>query len=150
MPNRDFHDITSTVVGGGYGLYRSSGQSDGARLLETFGAAAGGLLGGRVPDTLDPPTSPRHRGRAHSFVVAGMLVQFCAEDLPKWQHYCRERADQFAMRRRQCPAGSFDELTLALAEAFWRTLAGFLAGLPAGYLTHLGLDACTPACINVS
>ncbi len=148
MPNRDVHDVTGALAGEVTALYRSNGQTDGARLLEAFGGIGGGMAGSRLPDILDPPTSPAHRKGAHS-VVAAALVQLCAARVPEWQQKCRELADRFAVRRRECVAGSLDEFVFALAEMFCRMAAGFLAGLPAGHGTHLGLDAFTPAGINL-
>lgn len=149
MPNRPFHTATSTPAGIAYSWELSAGQPDHARILEAIGGGFGGYAGGRAPDALDPPTCPTHRGRAHSFAVAVTLVAACQTMVPIWQQKCREQADQFAARRAQCVAGSGEALLLGIAEAFWRMLAGCLAGFPAGYLTHLGFDALTPACINI-
>lgn len=38
-----------------------------ARLNEIVEVGVVGAIGGTVPDILEPPTNPRHRGTAHSF-----------------------------------------------------------------------------------
>ncbi|MGH7593271.1 MAG: hypothetical protein ACRELE_05405 [Gemmatimonadales bacterium] len=150
MPNRPFHVVTSTTAGAVYSWQRSGGQPDGARALETLGGSIGGYLGGRAPDCLDPPClGPRHRGHAHSITVAATLVGVGAAAIPEWQQHCRARADGFAAKRAACTPGSGEAIWLAIAEAFWRMLAGLLAGFLAGYLMHLATDACTPSSLGV-
>lgn len=149
MPNRNVHLITSGTAGGLLALHRSGGQPEPAQMCEVVGGIAGGCIGGRAPDILDPPTSPRHRGRAHSLAVGGGLINLSLDDLEGWQQTCRRWADGFATKQAACPAGSAERFLLGLAEIGCRLLAGFVAGLFAGYLTHLTLDALTPSCINV-
>lgn len=149
MSNRDVHMVTSGLAGLGYSLYQSRAEQDGAKLTEALGGLSGGAIGGRMPDLLDPPTSPRHRGRAHSIAAAGICVQLCSSRLPEAQQWCRLRADEYARRRTIAAVGSWEEVTLAVAEFFFRWLAGATAGLLAGYMTHLALDAGTPCGINI-
>ena len=40
-------------------------------LIEAAGGAAGGWLGARLPDMIDPPTSPRHRSIGHGIIPTG-------------------------------------------------------------------------------
>jgi hypothetical protein len=76
--------------------------------------------------------------------------------------FCRQQADQKAKERKTLqttpdpqqpnlfiasPNSSLAQLWLSLCEIFWRALAGFANGLPAGYISHLVLDAGTPRSI---
>ena len=80
-------------------------------------ALACGWVGARLPDWIEPPRSPRHRGFWHSKTLAGMLLVLSG-----------------------LLAGGF-LLDQARPEVFiFRTAALFLS---VGYLTHLGLDLLT-------
>ena len=146
MPNRPVHIATSTPAGAGYALYKAYDQNGLARILETAGGAFGGYLGGILPDSIDPPSHPGHCAFAHGFcpVVASTVVW--NQDIDDWQNHFRQLADQHAYWR----ARSTDFAASAwhaCAEWVFRLLSGFLAGIGAGYLTHVVLDSATPRCL---
>ena len=116
MPRRATHVVTSGIAGVLFALNQSKSQPEPARLCEALGGLAGGYLGGRAPDILDPPTSPRHRGRAHSLTVADGLVKVSREDLQSWQNNCRTWADGFARQRSTLPPDSGLRILCTLAE----------------------------------
>jgi len=149
MPNRAVHVLTSGLVGGAYAFKQAGSQAGPAAALETLGGLGGGYLGGRLPDLLDPPDCPNHRARAHSLLVGGVLIDLCQGQLEAWQRTCRDWAEKLTARKAAAAPGSPEAFLLGVAEVACRLLAGFLAGLLAGYLTHLGLDALTPASLNV-
>ena len=63
-----------------------------------------------------------------------------------WQNHFRQLADEHAYYR----SGSTDFLSTAwhaCAEWVLRLLSGFLAGIGAGYVTHVALDFGTPRCL---
>lgn len=147
MPNRLTHVATSGLTGALFALVKSNREPEAARVYEVFGGILGGYAGGRAPDVLDPPKSPGHRGRAHSFVIAGTGIRVCKKDVERWQQSCRRWAENFASKRMAATPGAATAVLFALAEAICRILAGFIAGFLAGYVTHLALDACTPSCL---
>jgi LexA-binding, inner membrane-associated putative hydrolase len=149
MPNRAAHVLTSTAAGALFAAHRSGNQTDASRLCELAGGFIGGYAGGRAPDICEPPTTPRHRGSAHSAGAGAILVKVCTRDLDDWQRGCRTWADGFAQKRRACPSDSAEAVLFALAETLCRVLAGLIAGFLAGYVMHLTLDACTPSCISL-
>ena len=101
MPNRRQHTRVGMAVGIPTALIVNAvtqyerierGEQDGWNHLESLlwgvGGAAFGYFGGRLPDILDPPTSPNHRAFFHSLTAAGITI--CAlrglckrEDVPK-------------------------------------------------------------------
>jgi LexA-binding, inner membrane-associated putative hydrolase len=149
MPNRKVHVVTSSTLGAAYALYKAGEQPEPRRLSEALGGFVGGFAGGRLPDVLDPPTTPNHRGRAHSFTAVATVMKLSTQELDRWQDTCRCWADDFHLRQSALPLDSLERFTLQIAEFACRLLAGFLAGLLAGCFVHLALDACTPCCLNV-
>ena len=117
-------------------------------LAELAGGVVGGGVGAFLPDRIEPATSPRHRSIAHSFTTAVGGTAIVAPRITPWQERARERAAQ----HRAAAASSADGWTRfwnELLAVFWHFVAGFTAGLPTGYLSHLGLDAFTPAGLPV-
>lgn len=105
--------------------------------LEMLGGAIGGWLGGRLPDLLEPATNPDHRAIFHSLTVGGGGNALAFSKLPQLQADLRERA-------RQCTAAGDDWGALGL-----NILAGLIAGLAAGYVSHLVLDSTTPKSLPI-
>ena len=142
MPNGPTHRVAGGVAGGGLALARATGQPPEAVLIEVFGGVVGGVVGGRLPDIFDPATTPRHRSTAHSALAGLVVVGAALEDA---RSYCRERADTYRRLKAQSGLNDGARLWYALLELVWQFLAGALTGLQAGYVSHLALDALTPA-----
>jgi hypothetical protein len=143
MPNLDVHFQVGAVVGGGNALYMSYGQPTWHVVAETAGGLLGGIAGGLLPDHIDVPSDPWHRAEAHSVAITGMVGLFVSEHLADWQALLRSHADHIAMMRTQSP-GPLQEFLLWLGECACRLLAGAIAGVLAGYASHLLLDTFTP------
>lgn len=146
MPNRPIHIATSTPAGLGYALFKANGQNGLATLLEVAGGAIGGYYGGILPDCIDPPFHPCHRSIGHGLFPVFAGASLWHQGLDCWQDHLRRLADQRALYR----LSSADSITAAwhmAAEWALRLLAGFLAGIGAGYVTHVALDFGTPRCL---
>lgn len=66
---------TSGAVHGAARIYKSEEKHTFETAAPLVGAAAaGGLVGGMLPDLLEPATSPNHRGIAHSIIIGIVLV----------------------------------------------------------------------------
>lgn len=144
------HKIVGSVAGGGLALYLAREEpTAGAVALETIGGIVGGILGGALPDILEPASlGPRHRGRFHSAAALGAGTTLAAQGLFKVQANLRARADARRVLAAQAPTalGAFWNELLAI---LFRLLAGGVAGLSAGYGSHLVVDALTPASLPV-
>ena len=143
MPNKPVHLATSVSTGLAFAYFTGPGENGFDRFLEIAGGALGGAVGGLLPDLCDPPCQPNHRSLAHGVlpVLAGASVW--SQGLTGWQANLRNNADAFAQKR----AASVDPLLAALyalTEMALRVLSGAVAGLGAGYLTHVALDCMTP------
>ncbi len=145
MPDKKIH----TAVGATAGVTQMLATQiidDNINLPELIGSTVGGLLGGRLPDIIDPPDSPNHRDIGHSilFTIAGIALVICA--VISLKSSCKElqsKADWHIQNGYYIP----DDIKMELA--LKRLAIGFLNGLPAGYVSHLALDSRTPAGINL-
>lgn len=139
MANGKAHRKTGLIVGTVAGAIAALDEDGAAFLAEVAGGALGGKFGGMMPDVLDPPTSPNHRGLAHGIIPAGALFTWAMAELPGWQAELRNRATHHAVAFRR--TGDIQEFMM---EMMLHALSGFLAGLIGGYASHLLMDARTP------
>jgi|SRR5208337_2924115 len=161
MANRKTHRRAGRVSGAVYAAHRAKGQGTGKFLIETTAGAFGGDVGALAADWLEPATSSWHRGTAHS-CAAGSVILGLGEVLASVETYCRQQADPKAAERMtlqaaqdpaqpnvfvSTPNSSLTQFWLTICELFWRSAAGFVNGLSAGYISHLVLDAGTPRSI---
>lgn len=135
MPDRTTHHVLGVVAGTAAAAFHARTELSDHHLLEVLGGAIGGLVGGQLPDWIEPATSPRHREAAHSVVLLCVLV---ATRLASAQSTCREHARAADASALQGPGARFQA-------GVWRALAGFLVGVQAGYVSHLVADGVTPA-----
>lgn len=146
MPNRPIHLATSGPAGAAFAYYNSPYTNDIQRLQEVVGGALGGLLGGLLPDLCDPPRHPGHRAVAHAVLPVGLGATAWIGNLDSWQKDLRDRADEYTRRQSQADDPFLQALDGLLALVF-RMLSGMLAGIVAGYVTHICLDFTTPRCL---
>lgn len=129
MPKRDVHVNTGMVCGAGLAMICAQNQKPEQFIIETLGGIAGGYIGGRLPDIIEPATSPRHRDSAHSIAAGGGIIKFGNIQLCEWQQACREKATEAQERRKAQIPGSLKEFGCYLLEMFCQALAGAIAGL---------------------
>lgn len=144
MANGPVHRAVGIASGGGLAWHRARSQPAPHVVAETVGGVVGGLVGARLPDLIDPPIHPRHRGIGHGIVPVALGASLAFLRLDGWQESLRSEADRRAQLRR----GSSSVLGSALhwlVEIFCRFASGALAGFVGGYLSHVALDGFTPA-----
>jgi len=131
MSSRDTHDLAGAIVGAAVGglAAKHAGSDNHEILAAVAGGALGGIFGSRLPDTIEPATHPRHRSTAHSMMVAGGGLLVAHEAVPSF-------LDGWRSGRTFLTPGE------RVLGAFMR---GAAIGAPAGYASHLALDATTPA-----
>lgn len=71
MSNRKTHVIIGGISGGGGYLILNDLKQEEINLRDMVVTSLGGMIGGMLPDYLDPPTNPNHRALAHSILVGG-------------------------------------------------------------------------------
>ena len=144
MPRRAEHSAAGILLGGTFAAIRSDSPESNRPFLEILGGGLGGHVGGRLPDLIEPACHPGHRAMAHALVPVGGLGALVGKKLEDAQGYCRLKAREAAS-----VASSTDEPIVRLLwlgfQLFWDLAAGFVAGLVAGYGSHLLLDGFTPA-----
>ena len=147
MPNKPVHLVTSGSVGTICAYMNAPTSGAGTdRFLEVAGGVLGGVLGGLLPDVFDPPCHPHHRSLAHGVlpVIAGAGVW--VQGLAGWQTHLREQEEAYSCLR-VSTVDPFLAAWYGFVEMALRVLCGTVAGLGAGYLTHVALDFTTPCCL---
>lgn len=144
MPNRFVHCVTGVTAGSLAAAYKAHGQKRHHTMIEIAGGAAAGYLGARLPDIIDPPTSPNHRGIGHGALTATGAGVGIASIIDECQAWLRAGADEM-----RCKAESEENPALKasyqIAEYLLRALAGAIAGFVLGYGSHLFLDGFSPS-----
>lgn len=143
MANGRFHRSLGGVAGGGYAAVQAR-QLDGRQwLFEVLGGIGGGVLGGKLPDMIDPPTSPRHRSIGHGVIPVTGMTKWVSKNLGAIQEKCRSAATSYETRARQ-ETDQFKAFVFNILAVLLRFLAGAVAGVVAGYLSHIVVDGFTP------
>lgn len=146
MPRSTTHKPVGAFAGAGLGYAMAQSQVTDDRFLETLAATIVGWHAAKLPDIPDiiaPPLHPGHRSFGHGLLSAGSLLSWILTRLSKWQDALRSRS-QHAAARAQLSTSKWQKLGHNLIALLFRLLAGALAGLVAGYASHLILDAFTP------
>ncbi len=143
MSNRRTHLIAGTGAGLSLAGYLARNERPSVLVAEAVGGALGGALGCLGPDIVEPAVHSWHRSVAHSYATAATIATATVQGVQRWQEYCRACATSHDEAFSQSVTDG-ERLWHRLMALVWRVLSGFVAGLPAGYLSHLALDACTP------
>lgn len=144
MPGKIAHTLAGGAVGMLYSAHRSEQELPYHQLLEAIGGGVAGCLGGRLPDILEPADSSWHRGVFHSgAALMGFLAAGRSSVLDRWEAECRGQAEHHRKAQHVPGLSGILRLLHALAEIFWRVLAGGLGGFGAGYASHLVMDGFT-------
>ncbi len=99
-----------------------------------LGSTLGGIYGGKLPDILDPPSGgPNHRSTGHSVSANTVgLALYYSQIGPACENYCLER-----IKKAKKEESDRDRI-------IWSIALGIVWGSPAGQISHLALDGCTP------
>ncbi len=141
MPNREAHQVAGGAAGSilaGLWAARRSGRVDPA---VTIGGLLGGLIGACIPDSLDPPDSPNHRGVGHSLALAGTIGAGCSTSLPILIANAvrtKEEVNAYVAQGLAVP------LLVGLRRQLALIALGVALGVTAGVASHLVLDGETP------
>lgn len=148
MSNRNTHVAVGALAGATHAfarvgtLCRENKSLD--QLVEVLGGVAGGYIGARLPDLFDPPTHPGHRGLAHGVIPVAGATALWRANIDGWQEALRAKSLKHEHAAEQA-GDPLERLLHAMAALLYRLTAGAVAGVGAGYLSHVLLDAFTPA-----
>lgn len=146
MADGKTHLVTGIATGAATAAYTAREQPGIDCIAELIGGALGGAIGGKLPDVLEPAIHSWHRSTAHSLATAATLGVTAARSISSLQDRCRTNALHHEALSERAP-GELVRVWHRFIAFLWRLLSGVVAGLPAGYISHLALDACTPRCI---
>jgi hypothetical protein len=144
MPNRRTHRVVGAAAGALVAGARAHEEDGPSSLLVVLGGGLGGYIAGTWPDLLEPATSPRHRQFAHSGIAGSAVLRLASEAVPKWEAYWRQVALRAGSQRSDPSRPALEQTLLAFLEVVAKVMVGLLAGLAAGYISHLVLDGATP------
>jgi len=148
MSSRKFHATVGGLAGGLSALVSlPEGQEPLHNLAEVVGGIFGGVLGSRLPDIIEPAIHSYHRDFFHSVAVGGTLTVGLVQQTVTPGARLREFAALAHQRGQQAQSAGESPLLHQLMEVVFHLAAGAVAGLPAGYVSHLACDATTPRSI---
>jgi len=90
MANRRVHSVAGAAAGGMAAFLLARDQGTQHHLVE----ALGGVMGGRLPDLIEPALHPGHRSVAHALIPAGLTGTTVAPRLRRAQQAVRQWADR--------------------------------------------------------
>lgn len=115
-------------------------------LFEALGGALVGAVGSRIPDLLEPATSPHHRQMFHSVGAAAVVAASTYAAEREYAPWLRTQAAEYE-RRSAVATNELSAFGWWLLSVLCRIGAGAISGLGGGYVSHLGCDATTPMSI---
>ncbi len=147
MSDRRTHHGVAALIGLGVGIYVARNHEGWPVVARLLGAVAGSLLGGSLPDVLEPAVHSWHRRSFHSWAALAGSATVTVGPPAALRQWIEERgaaAERYRMQREGLLEGHADRAGLWLAEMFEHALIGATVGVPAGYASHLALDAGSP------
>lgn len=132
MPGKMMHLTVGTAAGAAAILLTPQDNTNICGEYYLYGGLIGGFIGGLMPDIIDPPTGPNHRGMGHSMsgnTIGLSSLTLLIQKLDSWISDQIEKAE---------------EVDNTILIAFFQALAGFVRGFIAGQASHLLLDLTTP------
>lgn len=141
MPNRKEHQVVGGAAGSMLAGLWAASRNGTAHPSIVVGGLLGGFMGASIPDAIDTPDSPNHRGAGHSLALAGTIGAGCTASLPNLIEdvvRAQEIVDSYVEQGLTVP------LLFELRLHFALLVLGFFWGVPAGLVSHLVLDGETP------
>ena len=142
MPNKKTHGPVSTGIGVAAALLRSDEKNPWARALIGVGGGIGGYWGGRMPDLIDPPTSPNHRSWGHGVLPVSATFGSAISRAQRFEKDLLRYASNLGTAAGEAET-FIDRLLLTAGQALALLVAGAIPGFAAGYVSHLALDLTT-------
>jgi len=144
MANGSDHAWFGGCAGAAFAFLKVPENAAGAqKFAELLGGILGGLAGARLPDIVDPPTNPNHRGLGHGVIPVAIVATKYQMSLSQNQEDCRHFAAE-QWRASQSAPTELDRYIFNTLGFIGFLVSGLAAGLLAGYVSHIALDATTP------
>jgi hypothetical protein len=143
MPGFDTHETVGGFVGGTAALWCSQGQPPLLALAETLGGVLAGRAAGVWPDAFEPATSSYHRDTCHALAPAAYGATVVFGQVESVQGSLRAQA-QACFKLAAATNDGNQRFIIVLTGFALHALAGAVPAVPASYISHIALDACTP------
>ena len=136
------HDRLGKWTGGAVAAFGTGDLTPTGAALEIAGGILGGKIGGALPDRIDPPTHPGHRGIGHGLLPGLALTALGLSWVAAAQRNLRAQAQQHRtpQSNQSGTPGSSDPV----GECLCHLASGLAVGVLAGFVSHLVADASTP------
>jgi hypothetical protein len=144
MANSKVHRQVGKVGGVVAAVARAHNGDSALDVLTPGPRGYAGRIGAWLPDIIEPAVHLHHRHVAYSVATATAISASAIESIEWVENYARMRAQAAAERCAQQGCHRVAEARQPLEEFLWKLSHGFVAGVGAGYLSHLTLDAETP------
>ena len=143
MPGYTEHQTVGGVVGGVAALLCAQGQPPLLIATETLGGWLAGRQAGTWADVAEPAISSHHRDFCHALAPTAFGSTLVIQQVSNFQTSLRAQAHACF----QLAASTNDDLQQFVnvsAGLLLHVLAGAVPAVPASYVSHVTLDACTP------
>lgn len=140
MPRKEEHIYKGMLLAVAVGGASAHDQPPTKAALEIAGSIAGGYVGARFPDVVEPANRPNHWGFAHSIAAGVGLSVVAIRNGPQLRDGFRAAGDEFFAMQSECRERFLPWFLCGIGGTLMYLTAGFILGFPAGYASHLGLD----------
>src|SRR5438094_742998 len=147
MSDRKTHLGAGALVGIGVGVYSVRNLEGWPVVARMLGAVLASVAGAALPDVLETALHSWHRRSFHSWgALAGTAGVTLGPPAAArgWMAEREAAAERCHAEREALPPDHPERAGLWLAEMFEHFLIAGALGLPAGYASHLVLDAASP------
>lgn len=127
MPNARAHRKIGVVAGALAAGCSTRREPTPALLVEVLAGALGGLLTARLPDIIEPPTCPRHRGVGHAHYPSALLFAAALKRVPQWQARLRAAAAS-EVRSVRDAASDQDRAACLMRAGLYHAASGLVLG----------------------
>jgi membrane-bound metal-dependent hydrolase YbcI (DUF457 family) len=142
MPGRETHKIVGGLTGATAAFLNAQNQPLLPALAEIFGGWLAGQHAGTWPDAAEPSISSHHRDVCHAIAPSFASATLLLQQVESLQGALRSQAQAYFQLAATTNDGS-QQTVSAIAGLFLHVLAGSVPAIPAGYLSHVALDAAT-------
>jgi len=147
MSDRKTHLGAGALAGIGVGVASVRNLEGWPVVARMLGAVLASVAGAALPDALEPALHSWHRRSFHSWgALAGTAGVTLGPPVAarRWMAEREAVAERCRAQREALPPDHPERAGLWLAEMFEHFLIAAALGLPAGYASHLVLDAASP------
>ncbi len=143
MPNGSTHKLLGVAAAIGAAAVSSRELPDDAKLAYRLGASIGGLAGGIMPDVLEPPMHPHHRGACHSVAITVGIGVAAVKAKEAIGAGMLAEASRLRLMWTSLPLEDPRRTGLWLHEMSLHLLRGMVLGFVVGYTSHVLADMTT-------